>query len=157
MPDDSTTVQNIHIANPDEIGSPKKKTHDCENIELLTNMRIEMAEMSRDMVHFAACFQELNAQLTEFMQKQDERIGQITNNCVTRAVKWEDLYRDLDGFKRAQKDIYKRIEVIEQVHSEDVGGKRAIRPLKDYIVYVFMCATSILLLYLFAIVGIKTV
>jgi hypothetical protein len=129
--------------------SDNSTIHECENIKLLTDMQIKIAEMSRDMVHFAACFQELNAQLSEFMEKQEQRVADIQNTCVMRSIKWNELEREALTIRADQRDLYKRLEIIERVHSEEFGGKQATRPYKDYIVYVFMTITSILLTYLF--------
>ncbi len=141
MPDNTSNIQDV--------------THECQNIKLLTEMQIKMAEMSRDMVHFAACFQELNVQLSEFMQKQDEKISQITATCTTRSVKWGEVSSDIAELKNCQRDLYKRVEAIEKTHSQDVGFSTALKPYKEYLVYIFMTATTILLTYLFTIGGIK--
>ena len=148
MPDNSSVFNTSNTSNT--------ATHECQNIKLLTEMQIKMAEMSRDMVHFAACFQELNAQLSEFMQKQDEKISQITATCTTRSVRWGEINSDITELKNCQRDLYKRIEAIEKTHSQAEGVVSALKPYKDYIIYVIMTGTAILLTYLFARGGLVT-
>jgi len=142
----NTPIQDIRISNAKDIAP-----HD-----IVTDLRIEFAEMSRDMVHLAACFQELNAQLAEFMSKQEQRVADIQSTCITRSVKWGEMHRKINDMELSQRDIYKRVENIERVHDKDEGGAVAVRPYKDYIVYLFMSATAVVLTYLLAVGGIHT-
>lgn len=140
-------VQDIRISNASEI-TPQR--------DIVTDLRIEFAEMSRDMVHLAACFQELNAQLSEFMSRQEQRVADIQSTCITRSVKWGEMNRKISDMEIAQRDIYSRIERIEKVHDKDEGGESAVRPYRDYVVYLFMTATAVVLTYLLAVGGIHT-
>lgn len=150
-------IQQVHITNAEEVSSGGKRLpHECQNMELLTEMRIDIAEMSRDFVHLASCVQELTAQLTEFMQTQDERISQITNTCVTRSVKWGEVTNDINDIKQNQRDIYKRVEAIEKVHEKDEGATQGTKPYKDYFIYILMTVTTIIITYVFAKGGIST-
>lgn len=130
-------------------------SHQCENSDLVTDLRIRFAEMSRDMINLAACFEELNAQLTEFnmgmrefTEKQEQRTAQISDTCTTRSVRWGEINLKISTFEKALPNIYARLETIENVHAQELGGKVAVKPYKDYIVYVFMLLTNLFLVAL---------
>jgi hypothetical protein len=146
---DAGSIPEVRISNMRDLNSP--------NDEIVTDLRIDFAEMSRDLVHLSSCFQELSAQIAEFMNKQEQRVADIQSTCITRSAKWSDNDRRLNNIETNQRDLYKRVECIEKVHTEEEGGKVAVRPIKDYFMYVFMTATSVaegaIILFLLAKLG----
>lgn len=122
---------------------PQDTSNTSGNRDVVTELRIEFAEIKRDMLHLTSSFQELNVQLTEFIEKQDEKITQITNTCLTRSARFTDLITRVDALEEDKKNIEKRVEAIEKVHTEEEGGRSAMKPYKEYFLYIFMTATSV--------------
>lgn len=65
--------RSIEVTNIDELASViKESTHSCTSQEILTDIRIGVAEMNRDMISMTACFQQLNTRFEEHMREQDQ-------------------------------------------------------------------------------------
>jgi len=113
MPSDDT--KSIIVENMPDFND----AHQCKSINVLTDLRIESATMAEQMVHMAACFQELSASLDEHMKRVDEgmrdlkviatkhenEITDLKYNCRC-PENWERVWADLALLK---KDYHKRL------------------------------------------------
>lgn len=111
---DSGEAKSINVTNIDALAKALKESHVCTSQEILTDIRIGVAEMNRDMISMTACFQQLNARFEEHMREQDqilrehmqiiaahtEEIGDVKHNCRF-PDRWDKLDTRITALERS--------------------------------------------------------
>jgi DNA repair exonuclease SbcCD ATPase subunit len=142
--------------------------------DLMKDLQIKIAEMSRDFLSMAACYQEQSATLNEFMKGTDTRIRFIESNC-NREERWghtvdamacmrtdiKDIDVRLMAIERAKcpkipviNDLRDRIDEIETTHTKEEGWKTGIAPYIQFIVAGVLVVQSVVIGYALMRVGI---
>ena len=142
--------------------------------DLLVDMQIKMAEMCKDFLNMAACFQEVSATLNEFMKSTDTRMRHIETNC-NREERWENAaadraairleLRELDirmtAIERAKcpktvvfEELRTRLDAVEDVHTKEAGWKAGVAPYIQFIVAGALVIQSIVISYAFMMIGV---
>jgi transcriptional regulator of heat shock response len=104
----------IELTNIDELADIlKDATHRCTSQELLTEIRIGVAEMNRDMISMTACFQQLNARFEEHMREQDQVHREQMQIIASHAADLVDVKHNC-RFPDKWKDIEERVKVLEK-------------------------------------------
>lgn len=148
------------------------KTVIVENLadmRVVNNLEVQMAELSRDMVHLASCFQEMNARLEEFMKTQEERVRYLEQNCnreerwnnnkTDHSLLWDEI-KSLDtrlvAIERAKcpklpvfEDYGRRISEIEKKHHIDSGVSTSIVSFREYAAWILSFILGMIALYQF--------
>lgn len=91
---DLDNPKSIELTNIDELADIlKNATHKCTSQEIMTEIRIGVAELNRDMASMTACFKQLNARFEEHMQiiaSHAADLEDVKHNCRF-PDKWKDI------------------------------------------------------------------
>lgn len=107
----------------------------------ISELKVEMAGIKRDVVHLSECVTQLTANLTTFMQAQQEINQQLTQNC-NREERWTNCRADLSSLRSDISTLSTRMTAIEITHERQTGGDQATRPYKDYMYLILTIVTS---------------
>lgn len=111
---DLDNPKSIELTNIDELADIlKDATHRFTSQELLTEIRIGVAEMNRDMISMTACFQQLNARFEEHMREQDQVHREQMQIIASHAADLVDVKHNC-RFPDKWKDIEERVTVLEK-------------------------------------------
>jgi DNA repair exonuclease SbcCD ATPase subunit len=142
--------------------------------DLLKSVEIKIAEMSRDFISMAACYQEQSATLNEFMKGTETRVRYLETNC-NREERWchsvdamtairndvKDIDARLVAIERAKcpksavlKEITDRVDTIEVTHTREEGWKSGVAPYIQFIVAGVLVVQSVVIGYALMRVGI---
>ena len=111
---DLDNPKSIELTNIDELADIlKDATHRCTSQELLTEIRIGVAEMNRDMISMTACFQQLNARFEEHMREQDQVHREQMQIIASHAADLVDVKHNC-RFPDKWKDLEERVKVLEK-------------------------------------------
>lgn len=115
-PADSYNPAPIEVTNIDELARViKESTHSCTSQEILTDIRIGVAETNRDIISMTACFQQLNARFEEHMREQDQVLREhmqiiaahsndlvdVKHNCRF-PDQWDNMDRRINALEHAE-------------------------------------------------------
>ena len=111
---DLDNPKSIELTNIDELADIlKDATHRCTSQELLTEIRIGVAEMNRDMISMTACFQQLNTRFEEHMREQDQVHREQMQIIASHAADLVDVKHNC-RFPDKWKDLEERVKVLEK-------------------------------------------
>ena len=111
---DLDNPKSIELTNIGELADIlKDATHRCTSQELLTEIRIGVAEMNRDMISMTACFQQLNERFEEHMREQDQVHREQMQIIASHAADLVDVKYNC-RFPDKWKDIEERVKVLEK-------------------------------------------
>ena len=119
---DLDNPKSIELTNIDELADIlKDATHRCTSQEVLTEIRIGVAEMNRDMISMTACFKQLNARFEEHMREQDQVHREQMQIIASHAADLVDVKHNC-RFPDKWKDIEERVKVLEKSEHSRGGG-----------------------------------
>lgn len=120
--------------------------HQCKSTELITDLRIEYATLSEQMIHMAACFQELSASLDEHMKRVDEGMADLK----TIVTKHENEITDLkyncrcpDNWDRVWQDL----SVLKNDYHKRLGSQKWDDRIYDLIKYCLCVVVGALIVW----------
>ena len=108
----------IEVTNIDELAKViKEATHTCTSQELLTDIRIGVAETNRDILSMTTSFQQLNARVEEHMREQDQVLREHMQIIAAHATDLVDIKHNC-RFPENWDRVDKRLSALE--HSESL-------------------------------------
>ena len=121
---DSDNPKSIELTNIDELANIlKDATQKCTSQEVMTEIRIGVAELNRDMVSMTACFQQLNARFEKYMREQDQVRREQMQIITSHAADLEDVKHNC-RLPEKWKDIEDRVKTLEK--SEQTRGGESV-------------------------------
>ena len=143
-----------------------------ENLPALQNVQsieVELKGLSRDMVHMASCFQEMNARLEEFMKNQEERVRVLETNCnreerwglnkTDHDLVWAEINKHDARISVLEKgkcpraaqftELDKRVADIEKTHQIDAGQTKAFMSTREMAMLAMSVTLGLITIYSF--------
>lgn len=121
-PADSYEAKSIEVTNIDELAKViKEATHQCTSQEILTDIRIGVAETNRDIISMTACFQQLNARFEEHMKEQDQVLREHMQIIASHATDIVDVKHNC-RFPDKWDEVNTRLKTLEDSESARKGS-----------------------------------
>lgn len=139
--------RSIEVTNIDELARViKESTHTCTSQEILTDIRIGVAEMNRDMISMTACFQQLNARFEEHMREQDQVHREQMQIIASHAADLVDVKHNC-RFPDRWKELDARLSAIEKLETARSGESKWNDRLFNFMNSVLVAVVIFIILF----------